>query len=116
MIRLIAIADYTYAGDTARWEKFIREIDSVGSPEVALQIRAHGLEAAAFEDLAKRARDIARSNTLLVLNGPEMLAVALGYEGVHYPEHLIAASAHPGLTRYAAVHSPQAAERAEAPG
>lgn len=115
MIRLIAIADHDYAGDVARWEKFVREIDSVGSPEVALQIRAHGLDGGAFADLAKHARDIAR-NTRLVLNGSAALAASLGYDGVHYPEHRIEASAPPGLARYAAVHSSEAAERAEAAG
>lgn len=120
MIRLIAIADLDFAESRASWLSFISAIDAVGSGEVALQIRAHSLDEANFERAAAEARDAVK-NTLLILNGStwdaaELIATKLDYNGLHYPEHRIMPGTNPGLVRFAAVHSTEAAGRAEAAG
>lgn len=58
------------------------------------------------------------AGTTLILNGPAALAAALGYDGVHWPESMLAdAVAAPGLRwRSAAVHSIAAVRAAERVG
>ena len=120
MIRLIAIADLDIAESHDGWLSFISAVDAVGSGEVALQIRAHSLGEAEFDQAAAEARDVAK-NTLLILNGSnwptaERIATEFDYNGLHYPEHRISPGSNPGLARFAAVYSSEAAVRAEAAG
>lgn len=117
--RLVVVADRDYAGDDDRWLALIAEITAAAVDRpVAIQVRAKGVSRARTEVLAARARDVVPGDVPLLLNGDAALAERLGYSGVHWPESGIPAS-RPSQAlawRSAAVHSVEAAGRAEHAG
>ncbi|MEI7925983.1 MAG: thiamine phosphate synthase [Chloroflexota bacterium] len=117
--RLLVVADLDYVGDEARWLTLLGTVGAaaVGRP-VAIQVRAKHLDGAEASDVAARARNAVPRDVPLLLNGPTALAAQLGYTGVHWPEADIptARPPQPLAFRSAAVHSIEAARRAEAAG
>jgi len=117
--RLLVVADLDYVGDEARWLALIEEVAAaaVGRP-VAIQVRAKHLDPGRGSALAARAREVVPGDVPVLLNGSIAVAERLGYAGVHWPEADIPATRppHPIAFRSAAVHSVEAARRAEAAG
>lgn len=126
--RLYVVADLDYVGDAKRWLDVLAALDSVAERQpLAIQIRAKQRDRQALAAVAEQARR-AVAHASLVLNGPPALAVALGCDGVHWPEANIpsvpdvASSGAGGRAlafRTAAVHNAAAvavAERAGANG
>lgn len=118
-MRLLVIADRDYVHDDDRWLALIAEIGAVAPPGlVAIQVRAKGATPADDEMLAAYARQAVPFHVPLFLNGDAALAERLGYTGVHWPEADIPeTAAFQALPfRSAAVHSVEAARRAERAG
>lgn len=118
--RVIVVADLGTVGDERRWLETLGEVGRAaqGRP-VALQLRAKGVDPAELSRLARAAREAVPPDVLFILNGPAVLARELGFAGVHYPEQAIPERPDPaaaGLLRFAAVHSLEAAARAERAG
>lgn len=117
--RLIVVADRDYVADDERWLMLIAEIaaHAAGHP-VAIQVRMKGASRAKAGVLAARVREMVPRGVPLLLNGEATLAERLGYSGVHWPEDDIPAAPppHPLAFRSAAVHSVEAARRAERAG
>lgn len=117
--RLLIVADRDYVGDDDRWISLIAQVAeaSAGRP-VAIQVRAKGVPRTEIGVLAARARAAVPQEVPLFLNGEASLADHLGYSGVHWPEADIPAGRlpHPLAFRSAAVHSPEATQRAERAG
>lgn len=117
--RLLVVADLDYVGDEARWLAVLAEAGAAaaGRP-VAIQMRAKHVEGAEAGALTARAREIVPHDVPLLLNGEAALAARLGYSGVHWPEDDIPAAPppYPLAFRSAAVHSVEAARRAERAG
>ena len=117
--RLLVVADRDYVDDDERWLALIAEVAAAAIDRpVAIQVRAKSVRTAERDVLAARARDAVPLDVPLLLNGAEALAERLGYSGVHWPEDDIPTvrPAHPLAFRSAAVHSIEAARRAEAAG
>ena len=127
--KLHIIADLDYVGGTRSLKRYLltlaqaaRRFDS----QLAIQVRAKNPAIAALEGIARTARQCVGEEALLVLNGPEQLAAALGYDGVHWPESAIPEPAFSTTTslprtkslafRSAAVHALAAVRRAEGSG
>lgn len=117
--RLIVVADRDYIGKDARWLALIEEVGAaaLGRP-VAIQVRAKGVTPEEAGDLATRARAVVPLDVPLLLNGDAVLAGRLGFSGVHWPEDVVPTS--PPIDSLAwhsaAVHSVEAAARAEQGG
>ena len=119
--RLLVVADRDYAGDDERWLALIAEVASIAATEagpIAIQVRAKGTASHEAGALAARARDVVPRGVPLLLNGDAALAGRLGYSGVHWPENDIPSTRPPHALTYwsAAVHSVDAARRAERAG
>lgn len=117
--RLLVVADRDYVGDDERWLALLAEIAvAVAGRPAAIQVRAKGASRAEAGVLAARVREMVPHDVLLLLNGEAALAARLGYSGVHWPEDDIPAAPppHPLAFRGAAVHSVEAAHRAERSG
>jgi thiamine-phosphate diphosphorylase len=116
---LLVVADLVYAGEEGRWLRLLREVgEAADGRPVAVQVRAKDVPHETFEALATRGRAAVPPGVPLVLNGDESLAVALGYKGVHWPEASVPASRAESVLAWlsAAVHSTEAARRAERAG
>ena len=118
--RLYIVADADFVGDTERWLACLAALDAVAAgPVLAIQVRAKRRHGAEFETLAREARR-AVAHAPLVLNGPPALAIALGYDGVHWPAAATAGEAFSGVEELrihtAAIHSAVAVHDAERAG
>lgn len=117
--RLLVVADLDYVGDEARWLALLGTVGAAAvNRPVAIQVRTKHLDGAAASALAARARDAVPRAVPLLLNGPTAVAERLGYTGVHWPEADIPAMRPRLPLAYcsAAVHSLEAARRAEVAG
>ncbi|TAJ19223.1 MAG: thiamine phosphate synthase [Dehalococcoidia bacterium] len=117
--RLIVVADRDYVADDERWLALIAEIAMhTASRPVAIQVRMKGASRAKAGVLAAHVRQVIPRGVPLLLNGEAALAARLGYSGVHWPEEDIPAArpSYPLAFRSAAVHSVEAARRAECAG
>jgi thiamine-phosphate diphosphorylase len=116
---VLVVADLAYVGEQERWLRLLGVVGgaAVGRP-VAIQVRARDLPREALEPLAARARKAVPAGVPLILNGDASLAVALGYDGVHWPEASLpdAPAETPLAWRSAAVHSAEVVPRAERAG
>jgi thiamine-phosphate diphosphorylase len=119
---LLVVADLAYLGDDeARWLRALRDVSAaaVGAP-VGVQVRAKERSGVDRLRLAALARDAVSGEVPLFLNGDAVAAVALGYDGVHWPEAEVPSeSAVAGASlrwRSAAAHSVAAQRAAEAAG
>lgn len=114
--RLYVIADVAFMGGLGPWLDLLRQLDeAAGEHRFIVQVRATDLDGREFKAAAEGARRVMRRSAPLVLNGPADMAVALGYDGVHWPESRIPATARvdgPAF-RSAAVHSIAAIRNAE---
>ena len=118
--RLYAIADLDFmAGDVDAWLALLRALDAAAATTpLWIQVRAASLDLPNLAPAARRARAAVRRATLL-LNGPDSLAAAVGYDGVHWPERRLAETPDaPNKLPVASVsvHSPTAARQAERRG
>jgi len=120
--RLYVIADLDFAGGV---REFRRGVDVVAEAarrhpfRLAIQIRAHSASAFELAALARSSRQAIGDEALLVLNGPDPLALELGFDGVHWPEAQIPdprTQVHSLKLRTAAAHSVAAARRAHRAG
>ena len=120
--RLYAIADFDFVGGTSQFDRCIAalaEAARLRPTQLAIQVRARCASAATLLALARSSREAVGEEALLVLNGPESLAVELGYDGVHWPEARIPdapVKSHTLRIRTAAAHSPEAVHRAHRAG
>ncbi len=114
--RLYVIADLAYMGGLGPWLELLRQLnEAAGEHRFIVQVRATDLDSHEFMAAAQAARRIMRRSAPLVLNGPADMALALGYDGVHWPESRIPIKAPvdgPAF-RSAAVHSIAAIRKAE---
>ncbi len=117
--RLLVVADRAYAGDDDRWLAALRAVGEAARGEpVWVQVRAKDYVGDALADLAARAREAIPADVPTLLNGDASatgLAVALGYDGLHWPQDAIPAAAPLGGLRAhsAAIHSLAALHRAQ---
>ena len=117
--RLYAIVDLDFCGGLPAWRTCIARLGDAARRfpnQIAIQVRARGAADAVLAEIARVGRDSVGEEALLVLNGPDRLAVELGYDGVHWPETAIpdqAPSDDSPAIRFAAVHSVAAIRRAE---
>ena len=120
--RLYAIADLDFAGGLDGFSRCVASLADAARgncSQLAIQVRARRASATALEALARSSREAVGEEALLVLNGPETLAVELGYDGVHWPEAQIPCvpAESPSLGfRTAATHSIEAVRRAHRAG
>ncbi len=118
--RLYVIADLDFAGGVQALGRYVLTLAEVArrfDSQLAIQVRAKNAAATDLEGIARSARLSVGQEALLILNGPEQLAIDLGYDGVHWPESAIpekppVAGTSPAF-RSAAVHSLGAVRRAE---
>ena len=114
---LLVVADLGYVGDEQRWLRALREVSAaaLGRP-VAVQVRAKQRGGDEWRRLVEQARAAITAGVPAFLNGDTATALALGYEGVHWPEADTPERAPTTETprwRSAAVHSVDAAARAQ---
>ena len=120
--RLYAIADLDFTGGRTGFDRCIASLAEAArmhESQLAIQVRARRAPAAELAAIARSSRETVGGEALLVLNGPETLALELGYDGVHWPEAQIpdipAESPSLGF-RTAATHSIEAVRRAHRAG
>lgn len=115
--RLIVVADLGYAGTEVRLLDALEALAPVATdPRVAVQLRAKLLDEAEFEALARTVRTCL-PRSVLILNGPAVVAARLGYQGAHWPEAALPyrLPPEPGW-QSSAVHDVDALQRAEQAG
>jgi len=122
---LYVVAERSVFRSDNAWLMAIEAVIGTNDPGLAVQIRTKAESPERSRALAIEARRVTRGSRVpLFLNGTTHGAIALGYEGVHWPEALIhfgppSPLAERGLgggVRAASVHSPEVAMRAEAAG
>ena len=117
--KLYTIADLDFLGGDHALEQYLLSLAEAArrfESQLAIQVRAKQVTGAVRERIARLARRVVGEEALLILNGPEKLAAALGYDGVHWPESSIPRqppTADSPPFRSAAVHSVEAVRRAE---
>ena len=131
--RLYAIADFGFCGSLPAWRTCIARMADAASEypsRMAIQVRARDADGDTLATIARAGRRVCGDDAVLILNGPDRLAVDLGYDGVHWPEAAIPEGPsnqthpHPFFhphpfplpLRIAAVHSVAAVRRAERAG
>ncbi len=127
--RLYAIADLEFCGSPPAWRTCIARMADAASKypsRMAIQVRARDADGDTLATIARAGRRVCGDDAVLILNGPDRLAVDLGYDGVHWPEAAMpegpSSQAHPHPhpfplpIRIAAVHSAAAVRRAERAG
>ncbi len=120
--RLYAIADLDFVGGAAEFERFMSGLAEAARRcpwQLAIQVRARNASRATLAALARSSRAAVGTEAALVLNGPETLAIELGFDGVHWPEALIPDGPAESRTlkiRTAAAHSVDAVHRAHRAG
>ena len=119
--RLYAIADLEFCGSLPRWRTCMAGMADAAAAypaRMAIQVRARRAYGDTLAEIAGIGRRACGDEAVLVLNGPERLALDLGYDGVHWPEAAIpeGPSTQALSFRIAAVHSVEAMRRAERAG
>ncbi len=119
--RLYAIADLEFCGGLPEWRTCMATMADAAATHparMAIQVRARRADARTLAEVARIGRHACGDEAVLVLNGPERIAVELGYDGVHWPEAAIPEGPSSGAVpfRIAAVHSVEAMRRAERAG
>lgn len=116
--RLYAIADLEFCGDVPTWRTSMARLADAARQHpsrIAIQVRARTADGDTLREIARIGRDACGDEAVLVLNGPNRLAVDFGYDGIHWPEAAIPErpSTQALPFRIAAVHSVAAVRRAE---
>ena len=116
--RLYAIADLDFAGSLAGFTTLIAHLAEAARlhpSRLAIQVRARKASSTHLATVARLSREAVGDGALLVLNGPDSLALELGYDGVHWPEAAIPdRPPEPDSLRFrsAAAHTIEAVSRA----
>lgn len=116
--RLYAIADLEFCGGVSAWRTCMARMADAARQypsRMAIQVRARTADGDTLREIARIGRAACGDEAVLVLNGPDRLAVDLGYDGIHWPETAIPErpSTRALPFRIAAVHSVAAVRRAE---
>ena len=116
--RLYAIADLDFAGSLTGFTTLIAHLAEAARlrrSQLAIQVRARQASSTHLAMVARLSRETVGDEAMLVLNGPDTLALELGYDGVHWPESAVPDRApEPDALRFrsAAAHSIEAVSRA----
>jgi thiamine-phosphate diphosphorylase len=117
-IDLYVFAERNVFDTDGRWLDAIATLAHMDAPGLAVQVRTKTEPAERALALAREARAATQGALVpVLLNGSTEEALALGYEGVHWPESLIPDMPEETLVlRGASVHSVEACRRAEVAG
>ena len=134
-VDLYVVAERSVFRTDSVWLAAIEAVIGTNDSGLAVQVRMKSESPERARALAIEARSVTRGSRIpVLLNGANEEAIALGYDGVHWPEALIPPDPAKGPVRYsgppspkserglrggvraASVHSPEAAMRAEAAG
>jgi len=124
-IDLYVVAERSVFRSDVAWLMAIEAVIGTNDRSLAVQVRTKAESPKRSRALAMEARRVTHGSRIpLFLNGATKEAIALGYDGVHWPESLIPSGPPSpksgrglgGRVRAASVHSSEAAMRAGAAG